>query len=72
MDRANVDSQGRGPRRFLVLGGPGGYLATARPDTDLTDSRWRRWVVLFKVNRPMTPALRDAALGAALRHFEVV
>ena len=57
--------------RFLVLGGPGGYLATARPDVDLADPRWRRWCVLFKVNRPLTPALRTAALGAALRHYEL-
>lgn len=57
--------------RFLVLGGPGGYLATARPDVDLDDPRWRRWCVLFKVNRPLTPALRSAALEGALRAYEV-
>jgi hypothetical protein len=58
-------------KRFLVLGGPGGYLATAPAGCDLSDPRWKRWQVLFTVNRPLTTELRQAALAAALRDFEV-
>lgn len=58
-------------KRFLVLGGPGGYLATAPAGAHLSDARWTRWQVLFSVNRPMTTQTRDAALGAALRCFDV-
>lgn len=58
--------------RFLVLGGPGGRLATVSADRNLAGSPCRDWPVLFKVNRPLTPALRDAALGGALRHYELV
>lgn len=57
--------------RFLVLGGPGGRLATVSAARNLAGSPCRRWPVLFKVNRPLTPALRDAALGAALHHYEL-
>lgn len=57
--------------RFLVLGGPGGRLATVSADRNLAASPCRDWPVLFKVNRPLTPALRDAALGGALRHYEL-
>ena len=58
-------------KRFLVIGGPGGYLATVRAGYDLSDARWNRWRVLFAVNRALTTETRDAALGAALRCFEV-
>lgn len=57
--------------RFLVLGGPGGRLATVSADRDLSSSPCRDWAVLFKVNRPLTPSLRDAAVGGALRHYEL-
>lgn len=37
----------RSRKRFIVLGGPGGYLATAPAGCDLSDPRWRRWQILF-------------------------
>jgi hypothetical protein len=36
----------------------------------LTD-RYRRWQLLFHVNRPLTPARVDAAQRAALRLYTV-
>lgn len=70
--RAAVGLRPTSRRRFLVLGGPGGYLTClAAGDPELGD-RYRRWQVLFQVRRPLTPELGRAARGAALRCFELV
>lgn len=50
-------------RRWELLGGPGGYL-TALPVGDARRSdRYRRWVTLARVNRPMTRDLVREAQG---------
>ena len=56
-------------RRFVVLGGPCGYLTCRPVDCPMIQDRYRAWQPLFTVNRPMTPALAEAAKGAALRCF---
>lgn len=62
----------RSRSRFHVLGGPGGYLdCLAAGDPRLHDPRYRRWVVLFTVNRPLTAAAAHAAKGAALRCYSL-
>lgn len=60
------------PARFEVLGGPGGML-TCLPigDSRRTD-RYRRWRTLARVNRPITPQLREALYGWVLTTHEVV
>jgi hypothetical protein len=57
--------------RFVVLGGPGGYL-TCRPlGCPSVKDRYRRWVPLFAVNRPLDTRMANAAKDAALRCYEV-
>lgn len=58
-------------RRWELLGGPGGYL-TALPvgDPRRTD-RYRRWVTLLRVNRPIDPVAVRFAQGWALRAFDL-
>ena len=58
--------------RWLVLGGPGGYLATTSAEGRGRGSHTDRWPVLISVRRPMTPELRQQALGWVLRHYELV
>jgi hypothetical protein len=62
----------RSPGRFHVLGGPGGYLdCLAAGDPRLHDPRYRGWVVLFSVNRPLTAVMARAAKGEALRCYRL-
>lgn len=58
-------------KRFLVLGGPRGYLTCRPAGCPMLADRYRGWQVLFKVNRPLTPALADQAKSAALRGWEL-
>jgi len=57
-------------KRFLLLGGPGGYLSCLPAgDPRLRDGFYRHWVVLMKVNRPLSPRLVHAAQMWAVRTF---
>jgi hypothetical protein len=57
--------------RFVVLGGPRGYL-TCRPlGCPSVKDRYRNWQPLFTVNRPLTHEMANAAKDAALRCYEV-
>jgi hypothetical protein len=58
-------------KRFVVLGGPGGYLTCRPAGCPMLRDRYARWQPLFSVNRPLTVAMVDAAQRAALRRFEV-
>jgi hypothetical protein len=58
-------------KRFVVLGGPRGYLTCRPAGCPMLSDRYARWQPLFTVNRPLTPAMADAAQRAALRVFEV-
>lgn len=64
-------------KRFEILGGPGGYLTCLPVGDPRRRDRYRHWTRLATVNRPLTPALADAAKGWALRgllsgYFELV
>lgn len=59
------------PDRFEVLGGPGGRLAALAVGDSRRHDRYRAYVTLARVNRPMSPMLVQAAYGWALRTFEV-
>ena len=59
-------------KRFVVLGGPGGYLTCRPTGCPMIADRYKRWQVLFTVNRPPTQAMVAAAQDAALRCFELV
>lgn len=58
-------------KRFIVLGGPGGYLTCRPAGCPMTADRYKGWQPLFKVNRRMTTALASEAKVAALRHWEI-
>ena len=58
-------------RRFVVLGGPRGYLTCRPAGCPMLTDRYRSWQPLFTVNRPLTPELAHAAQHAALRAFEL-
>lgn len=64
-------SAGSSRKRFVVLGGPGGYLSCRPAGCPMITDRYKRWQVLFTVNRPLTTARADAAKSAALRCFTV-
>jgi len=59
------------PRRFVVIGGPGGQLSCRPVGCPMLGDRYRRWQPLFRVNRPLTPAHVEAAQRAALRSYTV-
>lgn len=59
------------PKRFVVIGGPGGWLSCRPVGCPMLTDRCRRWQPLFHVNRPLTPELVDAAQRAALRLYTV-
>jgi hypothetical protein len=54
-------------KRFELLGGPGGYLTCLPVGHPRRGDRYRRWVRLATVNRPLSPERADAAKGWALR-----
>jgi hypothetical protein len=56
-------------KRFVVIGGPSGYLSCRPVGWPMLNDRYRRWQLLFRVNRPLTPARVDAAQRAALRLY---
>jgi len=57
-------------KRFLLLGGSGGYLSCLPAgDPRLQDSFYRRWVVLMNIHRPLSPRLVRAAQMWAVRTF---
>lgn len=56
-------------KRFVVLGGPGGYLTCRPAGCPMLRDRYRGWVRLFTVNRPNEPRFTNAAKDAALRCF---
>jgi hypothetical protein len=58
-------------KRFVVLGGPGGYLACRPAGCPMLKDRYRNWTMLFTVNRPWSLELCRAAQSAALRCFEL-
>jgi histidinol-phosphate/aromatic aminotransferase/cobyric acid decarboxylase-like protein len=59
------------PRRFVVLGGPGGYR-TGRPvGCPMIRDRYRAWQPLFTVNRPLTATMANAAKDAVFRCYEI-
>lgn len=58
-------------KRFVVLGGPGGYLTCRPAGCPMITDRYRRWQRLFTVNRPLTQRTADAAKDAALRCYEL-
>jgi hypothetical protein len=59
------------PKRFVVIGGPGGRLSCRPVGRPMLTDRYRRWQLLVRVNRPLTPARVDAAQRAALRLYTV-
>jgi hypothetical protein len=64
-------------KRFELLGGPGGYLTCLPVGDPRRGDRYRAWVRLATVNRPLSPELADDAKGWALRglacgYFELV
>ena len=59
------------PKRFVVLGGPGGHLSCRPVGCPMLTDRYRRWQLLFAVNRPLTPARAHAAQRAALRIYSL-
>lgn len=59
------------PKRFVVLGGPGGRLSCRPVGCPMIGDRYRRWQVLFHVNRPLTTERVAAAQRAALRIYTV-
>lgn len=59
-------------KRMVVLGGPGGYLSVRPAGCPMITDRYKRWQVLFTVNRPYSFRLAEAAKDAALRCYEVV
>ena len=74
------------PRRMVILGGPGGYLATCGAGRDWrADSRFRGWIELGRVNLPRRVLraidgeptrcgwiiLRDHALAGIMRTHEI-
>jgi hypothetical protein len=67
MSRTPVPSR----KRFVVIGGPGGHLSCRPVGCPMLTDRYRRWQLLFRVNRPLTPARVDAAQRAALRLYTV-
>ncbi len=60
----------RSRRRFEVRGARNGTLAVG-PVGSFAGSHMADWQPLFHINRRLTPMLRQAALAAALRCFEV-
>jgi len=56
-------------KRFVVIGGAGGYLSCLPVGCPMLNDRYRRWQLLFRVNRPLTPARVDAAQRSALRLY---
>lgn len=59
------------PRRFVVIGGPGGQLSCRPVGCPMLADRYGRWQRLFQVNRPLTPSRVAAAQRAALRLYTV-
>lgn len=59
-------------KRFVVLGGPRGYLSVRPVGCPMIRDQYKRWQPLFTVNRPLTIALENAAKDAALRCYEVI
>ena len=58
-------------KRFVVLGGPGGYLTCRPVGCPMIADQYRRWQPLFTVNRPLSMRLANAAKDAALRCYEL-
>jgi len=56
-------------KRFLLLEGPGGYLSCLPAGDPRLYDYYKNWVVLMKVNRPLSPRLVDAAQMCAVRTF---
>lgn len=67
-----MDVTSASEKRFVVLGGPGGYLSCRPAGCPLIADRYKRWLVLFKVNRPLTLELGNAAKDAVFRRFELL
>lgn len=59
-------------RRFELLGGPGGYMTCLPVGDARRHDRYRRFVTLATINRPLTMARAEWAKGWALRTFELV
>jgi len=57
-------------KRFLLLGGPGDYLTCLPAGDPRLHDRYRQWVVLMKINRPLSPQLVHEAEMWAVRTFE--
>ena len=57
-------------RRFLLLGGPAGYLTCLRAGDPRLADRYRAWTVLARINRPLSPRLAEAAKAWAVRTFD--
>jgi hypothetical protein len=62
----------RSTRRFEIIGGPGGYLNVIAVGDPRREDRFRHWVTLARVNRPLSPAMVDQAYSWVHRNFEVV
>lgn len=62
-----VASAGPSAKRFELLGGPGGCLTCLPVGDPRRGDRYRRWVRLAAVNRPLSPELAGAAKRWALR-----
>ena len=57
------------PKRFLLLGGPGGYLTCLPAGDSRLHDRYRQWMVLARVNRPLSQQLVHEAEMWAVRTF---
>jgi hypothetical protein len=44
-------------RRFVVLLGPGGYITCVPANSSWRRSRYRNWIVLCVIHRPISPEL---------------
>jgi hypothetical protein len=56
----------RAGKRFLVLGGPGGYLTCVAASNAALRARYATWTLLATVHRPLTMARASCAKGWAL------
>jgi hypothetical protein len=60
------------PSRFHVLGGPGGWLTCLPAGDPRQHDRYRSWVVLGTVTRPLTPQRAEQAKAWALRTYRLL
>lgn len=58
-------------KRFLLIGGPKGYLSCLPAGDPRLHDYYRRWIVLIKVNRPLSISLCREAQRWAVYVFKL-